>query len=45
MIETLISGWHYVGAGYRIVVYAVLLSFVFYYIIALSGVLNRKGKR
>ena len=45
MIETLISGWHYVGSGYRIVVYAVMFSFVFYFIVALSGVLNRKGKK
>jgi hypothetical protein len=45
MIETILSGWHYAGSGYRIVVYAVLLSFAFYFIIALSGVLNRKGKK
>lgn len=45
MIETLISGWHYVGSGYRIFVYAVLLSFVFYFVLALSGVLNRKVKK
>lgn len=44
IVEDLLSGWYYVSAGYRIFIYTVILSFVFYYIVALSGVLNKKGK-